>query len=396
MEQMNGDVVEIPSMPLVLRLQPMDKAEKEPWVTTLEPELLTLYKPDDTPVLYLHQEEAARYVKIDFDLFRGSIVTFVIVEGLKSFSFRCDREQIRALLDWLPQKDAVEEAKEIRRSALVVALFGTLHMLLLSFNIFWGWGVVMLVVGALGFAIPKRSRRVHLANGLVMIAIGLWDLFQLFVQMLSGAVEVQQIPQEDLIVPIVIGSVLILWGIQQLSMLSPKQQLRTSRALHDAQSDFVAKSSPMLHKVGFVNVIVAISFAMYALAVLIVLLIRSETNGVPIVFASTLPDLLVFGAVSVLAFAMGVTFLVSKRPAYVEAKVAMQALIAVGIFTFWGVLFRAITEGPMACFGGIFSGDLTHFIKPYVWMSMVLLVVVFNRWFAGVIDRDLEVQRSQW
>ena len=395
MELPNGVVEEIPSAPLVLQLLPLNKADKGIWTVTLEPELLTVYKPDETPVFYLHQEEAARYVKIELDIFRGRRVTFVIVEGLKSYSFRCSREQIRVLLDWLPHKDAAEEAKEIRRSALGVALFGTLHMLL-PFNLFWGWGVVMLVVGGLGLAIPKGGRRMHLLNGAAMIAIGLWDLFKFFVQILRGAVIAQEIPQEDLVIPILVGSVLVLWGIQQISMLSAKQQLRASRAIRDAHADFLPKSSPVIRRVGYVNILASVAFAMYSLAVLTDLLIRSEKAGGSTIVFESLPDLLVFGTVSILAFSMGAVFLVWQRPAYFEAKVATQTLIAVAVITFWGVIFRMVAGGPLAFFGSIFSGDLTPFTNIYVWGSMVLCVVLFNRWFAGIIDRDIETQRGQW
>lgn len=354
----------------LLDFRPLTGDTSAIWQARLDAELLTLSNPSGASALTVHRDEAARYLKFIPDVMRGRTVSFSLGEGLKSYSFRCTRDQQSEILAWLPQKPPELAAKEIRYSGLGVALFGTLHLLLPE-RLFWGWGVWLVLIGLYGAAFPRPV--LYLVNGLIMFFVGLWDV-------------VPWIPFQNDLVAVAVGTALILWGIQQVAMLSPNQQLRAARAFRDRQAQLKPSESPLVRIVGWCNVGGAVLCGAYALAVALIATGRG--------FQNVAPDL---GAFTVFAVLMGLSaavFLGPRHAGYVEAKVSAQFLVSAAIFTLWGLIFAFDFSAPAAVIGGIFSGDLRSFTRPYVWISLIVSVLLLNRWLTHRTDRELEERRD--
>ena len=359
----------------VLELEPV--SGDGPWTVRLGPDLMTLAGPEGDAVLTLHQTEAARYMRFANDVFRGRTLSFVVVARLKKHRFRCTKEQLAALLAWLPRKGPEETAREIRYSGIGVALFGVLHLLMPQ-HLFWGCGVSLFAAGGVGIAAPRRE--IYLLNGVLMTVVGLWDLYPWR-------------PAENHLLSVVVGSILILWGIQQISMLEANRQLRAAREIRDRHAAFRPGKSGVTHWAGLANVVAALVFGVYAIAVLASVPFRM-TAGAMSGFAPVLPDLGVFAVLAVLTGLSAVVLLLREKATYLEAKVSAQLLVTATVLSFWGVAFSFDAGAPFSFFGGIFAADLYSFTRPYVWISLIVCVVGFNRWFARVMDRELEAQRD--
>ena len=359
----------------VLELAPLSGGGT--WTVRLGPDLMTLSDAAGDTVLTLHQTEAARYMRFANDIFRGRTVSFVVVMGFEKHRFRCTKEQLVRLLAWLPRKGPEEAAREIRYSGIGVALFGVLHLLVPQ-HLFWGCGLVLFAAGAVGIAAPRRQ--IYVLNGVLMTVVGLWDLYP-------------RRPAENHLLSVVVGSILILWGIQQLSMLEANQHLRAAREIRDRSVAFRPGKSGLTHWAGLANVLAAVVFGLYAIAVLASVPFRM-TSGAMSGFAPVLPDLGVFSVLAVLTGLSAVMLLLRQKATYLEAKVSAQLLVAATVLTLWGIVFSFHASDPFSFFGRIFAADLYSFTRPYVWMSLILCVVGFNRWFARVMDRELETLRD--
>ncbi len=353
------------------------------WTVRLEAELLTLLDGEDKPVLKLHREEAARYLRFSYDVVRARIVTLVVIEGLKGYSFHCTKVELSKLLSWLPQKSPETIAKEGRYSGLVLALFGTLYLLLPG-HLFWGLGVCFLVAGAVGLLLPKRG--LYALNGALMILVGLWELLP---RNLPGLHSLIATPEER-VVPFVVGCVLILWGIQQLTMLGSSQKLRAARAVRDRHASFLPGQSALVRRVGRWNLIASGLFAAYALSALALASAGSATG----LLSFALSDAAIYGVLALLAAVSAASFLVRRRPAYLEAKASAQFLIAVAVLSLWGFALSFHPSAPASFLGALLSGEAEVFKRPYVWASLIPPVLLFNRWFARAVDRELEEQRD--
>ena len=366
---------------LCLELQLANARVKETWILTLDCDLLSLANPDERTVLTLPKEEAARYVRFAYDVFRGRTVTFVIIEGLKSYSFLCPKDQTKKLIGWMPLGAPAQLIREIRYSGVAVALFGVVHVLAHS-SLFWGWGALLLSAGALGIVVPQRA--MYLLNGLLMIATGLADL----VLTTPDGIDPRVLPPQYRVLPIVMGSALILWGVQQLSMLGTNHRLRTARALRDEEVAFTPGASPIVRGIGLVNAAGAIVFGAYALAVLVM--------AGPIIAGthSVLPDLAVFGLTAIVASASAAMLLARKRPPYLQAKVSVQMLLTVVVFAVFGIALHFRTTAPGPLLGSLLSTQPTVFINVWAWVCLTVCVLAFNRWYAHAIDRELEEQRD--
>jgi hypothetical protein len=367
-----------------LHLRPLESRDRrELWEVRLEPDVLTLLSPEDDSVLQLHREEAARYVRFAYDVLRERTISFVIIDGLKSYSFRCGKEEVMKLLSWLPQKEPEKMAKEVTVSALAVCLFGVLHLVLQQ-PAFTVCGVLLLAGGIMGVARPRRV--MYALNGALMILVGLWDLFP----HIPVGIDPRAIPPEQHLLSVIAGSVLILWGIQQLAMLEPNQQLRTARALRDEHVSFLPGRSDLVRLIGRWHLIAAGMFAVHAAIVFVTthFLIAESAGG------ALCPDFLVSGALAVVALGAGCAYVFRERPAYFEAKVSAQFLIAAMILLGWGLVLNFSLTAPLSMFSGVLSGDMAAFARAYVWASMLPAVLCFNRWFTASVDQELEEQRA--
>jgi len=359
----------------ILELEPVGRDGT--WRVRLESELMTVLDPDGSAVLMVHRVEAARYLRFATDVFRGRTMSFVVVPRLRQYTFRCSRAQLAAFLAWLPHREPEETAREIRYAGVGVALLGVLHLLLPQ-HLFWGCGASLFAAGALGIAVPRRE--IYVLNGVLLTVVGLWDLYPWR-------------PAENLLLPVVVGSILVLWGIHQFSMLEANRQLRAAREIRDRESEFRPGQSGVTRWVGLANVVAAIVFGVYAVAVLASVPFRTTASAMS-GYAPVLADLGVFAVLAVLAALSAAALLLRRQATHLEAKVSAQLLVTAVVLSLWGLALGFDEGAPGASFGRIFAADLYAFTRPYVWISLILCVVGFNRWFTRVMDRELEVERD--
>jgi hypothetical protein len=372
-----------PAAPEARFLNLIDTATQKAWHVRLEADILTLIEPNKGPILKLHRDETARYLRITWDPWRGRRLTFMIIEGVRVYSFSCANAEIMQLLAWLPQGASGhlprETAKEIRYSGLSVALLGVLHLVVPEL-FFWGCGIGLLMIGVLAVANPRRSN--YGINGIGLMGVGFYDVAALPKALLPGMNQAQ-----NNLTLVLVGTVLVLWGVFQLLRLGPDQRLRVARALRDEQAAFLPAHSQLVRWVGWWNLGGAAFLLTYVAGLLIVANNNQSMKNIE-------PDLAVLCVLIVLTLFSGLIFLLRKRAAYFEAKVSAQALIAMAIFFFGGttVLFRA--GDPFSIFGALFSAHVELIASPYIWCALVLSVFFFNRWFARAVDRELEEQRD--
>jgi len=67
-----------PTPPVYLPIRPTDRRGGPEWWISLEDDILTLLNPAEAPILQLCRDEAARYVRLKQDLFRGQTMEFVL------------------------------------------------------------------------------------------------------------------------------------------------------------------------------------------------------------------------------------------------------------------------------------------------------------------------------
>lgn len=377
-------------LPERLHLPSLNAPAGETWTVNLESEILTLARPDGRVILKLHRDEVARYMRFTHDLLRGRIVTFVLIEGAKRYSFRCTREQQAALLGWLPEISSSHLTRQVKFACIGVALFGVLHLLIPQ-SLFWICGVCLILAGLLGLSFPKRWT--FLANGVLLIMAGLWDLSS------GSPVDFRpwSVPPEERAVPVIVGSLVLMWGIQQLAMLSPNQLLRVARAARDEREAFLPEESRTVRRIGHLNIAAALLCAVYVLTLLLTIPFRTRAHAGMAGISALEPvirDCIIFGVLTLLTNFSAIRFLARKSPAYGEAKVSGQLLVSVAVLSVWGFISNVDLAHPTTLFSGAVSADPLVFTRAHVWGSLILCVLGFNRWFTHAVDRELEEQRD--
>ncbi len=376
--------------PIHIDLISLNPPAGETWSLNLESEILTLSRPDDRVVLKLHRDEAARYLQFTYDVFRGRILNFLLIHGAKKYSFRCTHEQQSILLHWLPETASSYLTRQVRLACLGVALFGVLHLLIPQ-TFFWICGVCLLASGLAGLTFPKRAA--FLINGVLMILAGLWDLS------VGSLVDFRpwNVSPEDRVVPVIVGSLVLLWGIQQISMMGPNQLLRAVRAVRDERAAFFPEHSPAVRFVGFCNIAGSVVFGIYALALVLAISLHARTSAAGPALPEIDPvvrDLTIFGVFALLTNLSAIRFLAGRMPAYAEAKVSGQFLVSVSVLSLWGAISNVNLAEPASLLSGVVTANPLVFTRPHVWGSLILCVLGFNRWFNHAVDRELEEQRD--
>jgi len=395
-----------------ISLKPLQGTSGDLWAISFSKEIMTLHAPDDSPVVGFYAEEAARYIRFDYDLLRGRKITIDVIPGLKSFSFSYSPQLVTKLQSWLPHKSPEQIAREIHFSGIGVGLFGVLHLVLPQ-SLFWGWGLLLLLTGLLGVVWPKR--KMYLINSLSMLFVGIADL----VSASPKSLDYQSTMPAARLAPAIVGGILILWFAHQLWMLSPNQQLRIARAIRDKRTSFLPSHSATVSRIIRYTILAAIASGFYAICVLAIAFYRAGALPESGAGMSMLPDIAFFSGIMVLAGASAALMLSRrKQPDYFEAKVTGQMLIAVLVLSFWSLVLNFNFSDPLSLFGRIFESNILIFerpyawaslslfggtvekdiamsARPYVWVSLIFGVLVFNHWFIKTVDRELEEQRDE-
>jgi hypothetical protein len=368
--------------PFYIQLRRRDESGDELWSVRLESTLLTLLDPAERSVLTLSREEAPRYIRFAYRVPAGRSVTFVIIEGLKSYAFRCDKTQFNKLIAWLPHKELDEVSREVRQSSFAVAVFGIAQILMAAHHA-WIAGASLLVAGIIG--VTKPQLRMYLVNGVLMLLAGAWHLMPSVIENVDPRV----IPPVEQMVPVILGSVLVLWGIQQLAMLTPNHKLRAARAIRDSQAAFHARRSDVVARLSKWNGYAAAAFVAYAVLAGGRWLLMGRDGGL-----TGSIDLAVFAVLAAVS-AVFAHRLRQEPPKYTEAKVATQLAMAGAVFGLWGFLLNLDFARPLSAIGAVFSKNPSLLGHIYMWGTLILGVLVFNRWYGRQVDHELEEQRDE-
>ncbi|MDX9973365.1 MAG: hypothetical protein RBU21_10295 [FCB group bacterium] len=374
--------------PFYLELHPLGGSKNAKWWICLEDDILTLKNNSDASVLQLHRSEAARYVRVQFDVVRGRILTFSAGEGLKKYAFRIGKAPLLTLLTWFPHKSPAERVKEIRISSASVCLFGVVHLLLAPY-LDWEWGALLLLAGGWGLLLPARE--CHAANGMALVAAGLWSLFPWSTPGLDPRV----IPWDERLIPLISGSLLITWGIQQFAMLSPNQALRAARAIRDRKAACTPGDSRIVRRTGIVALVASALLGVYALVATSAWVLRAAPVP-PNQLDPLVTDAVAAGGISIVSACAAFMLLFRRTAVYREAKATGLLVLVAGVLAMWAAIFAATefaTAGYMS-FEGVIGKQLGRFAQPYVWGSLVPFAVLYSRWFTRAVDRELEEFRD--
>lgn len=377
------------SAPTFIQFPSLDTPNRERWTVSLDSELFTLLDADNRRVLQLHREEAARYMRFAADLLRGMTFSLIVVEGLKRYRFGCTREQAAKLLAWLPHLSQEEVERNVRRSGLVIALLGAFHVLLPAI-LLWVWGPLLLAAGI--FATLRPQPRTYAVNATLLFLVGLWDLLTGS----PGDIRPWTATPEHRWLAVMAGSMFLMWAVQQAKMLGANEQLRTARKIRDQRASFLPETSRLVRNIGLACFAAAVPCAAFAAALIATSSARASSAGTAAIpgLPPIFHDPVVFGVAALLGIPAGLLLLLRKAPAYLEAKVAAQAVLALAVFSAWGLVFNGRALIPFSGFPGLFGANLARFTEPWVWVSLVGVVLLFNRWFAKKLDRELEEQRD--
>lgn len=375
--------------PLHLYLTPVRSRKGERWWVELRDDVVSLWGTRNTPVLVIPRESVADHVRFAWDVVYGHTVSFVVMEGMKSYVFKCPREVREPLLNWLPRKADHEVRREVRVNAVSVALFGVLF-LALGHEIPLHWGVLFLTAGLFGLITPHRA--MYAMNGTLMFLFGITQILE------GGAISPYAMDTSNAIAAIAV-TVFICWGVQQFGMLSTNAQIRAARVtdgrrLRTARPQRV---SPLVQKTGKLLLHTSAFFWAYTVGLALAAhlgnpAVRSEGALSDVQLAQI--DLLAFLILAVFTTFMGAVITLKKRPAYVEAKLALQAIIVVVTIVGCGFYFTFDPSTPLSFFGPVLSTGGVKFAQPSLWALLLVAMLGFNRWFARAVDRELEEDTS--
>ena len=358
-----------------LPLIPVAGGAGETWSVQLDDGLLSLLAVDGRTVMMLPLEAAARHLRFEWDLMRGRTVSFSLAEGMRGHRFRCGKDTVRTLLSWLPRKSERDQEREVRRYGAALVLFGTLQLLFPA-HAFQGWGLACVLLGIVN--VLYGGRAVFAFNGGAMLALGAAVLFlplpERFAPEAAGGAQ--------RLISTGTGAILLIWGVQQFSLLSPMQQLHVARTEGYTGGGTPARS----------RLIIAVS----ATSLLLSLLMAAHVAGIyatartPDTFAAV-NDVILYVAPMLVLFTGAIILAVRRRPPYVEAKLTGQfALVLLVLYLIGlGVCLKG-GESPYPL--GALSTGVSMAVRLYVWAPVVLLLLAFNRWYGRRARREVEAQ----
>jgi hypothetical protein len=361
-----------------LLLRPIHGKTDEAFTVSLEDELLSLISPDGRMVMMLPRGEAVRHLRFNFDIFRGRTVSFVVIEGAKAYTFKCPLLELEQLLSWLPQKPQVEREREVRHYAVALILLGT-GMLLFQEFFFGPWALLLTLAGVSCVVLPHRF--MYGINAGIMFFISMVLFFSPRPLGLSPGENIETVR----LLSTGLGSVLILWSVEQMSMMGPIHRLRMAREHYAAGSlNFCDDTpAPAVRLVALGMLLLGLFFLAHLgwVAVLEWRGLGSQEGNVY--------DWLLYATASFTTLVGALALYIWDYRAYLEAKIAGQFSIVLFVFYAAGITKMALQDNlplsPYALSEGLFA-----FANIYVWVPLVVLVVLFNRWFTRAVEKDLE------
>lgn len=370
-DQLAADNV-VQEEPVLLALRPLRGTSTASWEVRLDEDALSLTSPEGRVVIMLPRGEAARHLRFGYDLFRGRYLSFVLAEGLRAHSFSCALAVLQTLLGWLPQKPEERQAREVRLNSAALVIVATAGLLLPE--TFGRWAAVLLVLaGTVGML--QGTRFYYGVNGLALLVAALWLLFG---NALGGA----SVAVESHAATTGAGAALLLWAIQQFSLLGPRHRLSSARS-HLAESSFEGGRlvSPLVRLVAKTALFAAAPLAVHAVAL--------GTEAITRPSAGNAMSIVLYGAPMLTLLGAAIVLWTRRRPAYVEAKLSAQFILVVAVLygAGWGV---CLATGESGFPSGALSVALDLVTRLYVWIPIVIGVMLLNSWFARRVDHELQ------
>ncbi len=358
-------------------LRPIHGKRGAPWSADMDGDVLSLLAPDGRLVMMLPREEAAGHLSFEWDLLRGRTVSFSLVEGLKKYRFKCSAGQLRKLAAWLPSKSREEMDKETRYYGIALVVFGV-GQLLFREQFHWGWGLAFVVMGLACLASPRQV--MYMGNGLLLLTAGLAFLF--LAQPAVSSPEFVQALVTGL------GSLFLLWGIQQFSLLGVNHRLRAARAHRYSQTDDGEERPPsrVVRIVGYALAIVSLLCVLQVGGLFAQIWLAERTPA--------LQEWILCGTLAGLSLGMTAALLLRRNATYIEAKVAGQFAAVFAVIRFAGTAVHPLDGTRLPFDPSVLSDGVFFLSSPRVWVPLVLLVLAFNWWFGRAVTRELR-ERGQ-
>ena len=355
-------------------LRSIHGARSEHWALQLDKDVLSLSTADGRLILMLPRDETPRHLRFDWYLARGRILSIFVAEGSKAYRFKCGRRNLSRLVNWLPQKSDEELEKEVRWYGVAMVLVGVFQLVLPQ-HFHWWLGLVFALQGLVVVVVSKRL--MYLLNFALMLVSGLLLLFmpKTMELVLAEVVDVSRVLSTGL------GSLLLIGCIQQISLLGANHRLRAARIRRDLMElEDGSIPSPVLNKV---------FWAVAALAILLVCQVGGLFLQMWLSEQPPLPrDWILVTALAILTIGVAVVLWVRPSQAYVEAKVAGQFAVVLAVLVVAGLVTIDINGTlpfpPEVLWNGLFALG-----TPYVWVPIIVLVILFNWWFARAVEKEL-------
>ncbi len=326
----------------------------------LEDDILSLRTEDGNVLLMLPREEAAGHVRFEWRLPAGRTLTFVIIEGVRSYTYRASAAVVRALLDWLPLRPHEALAGELRWHGVGAVALGTM-MLLFPHEQLWPYAGVLVVLA--GCVSTLRSARNQFAvNACCFMLLGLALLFAPPLLM----------PQAWAYWPTGFGAGLLLWGIQQAALLNPQHLIDQSQAMRHVPRRILREGSRIHIVMATITLGCALPFAALALQ-----------------HRDSLSMALSFAALAVASLGIAVGLLLRGRQSYQELQLGGQWALVCLYFLTYGLVWHAVlfatdpTPYPL--------GPLYNFHLPAVSLPLIAVVVAYNLVLKRLIQARLEL-----
>lgn len=363
-----------------LKLRPLH--QRGLWTIEFNDSVVSLCDHEQVQMMAVPRDDAPRYIHVQRDLLRGWTVSFEIMGGLKTYTFACNKADLSKLLDCLPHKSDEEISRELGLNGIAIALLGAL-LLLLPGIVSKAWGAILLAT-ALASVVSAR-RNLFLLNGVVLFAAGLSALFKPPESVLFwSSVEVS-----SRVLATCTGIALVCWSIHQFSMLGPAALLRVARTRIRQVSSPQAKASPLIAAIARCAISMAIPLLLYSAALLLWQLGLHKGASLLHTVLPGSPDIVACSILGLLSLTAGMVLKKRGKSSYVEAKTTLQMVSVMLLLAFWGGLYGIMQTDAPAAIGHLVTNGLRAFVKPHVWASFLVLMLVLNKLFGRAVDREL-------
>lgn len=326
----------------------------------LDPEMLTLFGEDGRTILMLPREEAARYLRFQWDLRRGRVIEFRLLGGLRAMCFACPASVTAGVIEWLPA-GAPRAFSAPTLLLLVCGIAGLLWPPLLALG---GLYIVLAAVNML----PLRFN-FALLNALLCGGGSLLALFGPTLGWLGGP------PAAAFL----FGALLALTAVEHLGFVGPNRNVFEAR-LAIVRADSGRHTSLLVRGVAYAAGAAGLAF----LALAGVLF--GITRGEPAALGAE--DWLVFLAAGLVLLLPAPLLLFRARAPYAQALIVAQFLIAVLCVYAWGLGAALLGGGSVDYTRGVFAAATVNPSQPYFALPLLLLEVAFRAWFVRAAERE--------